>query len=79
MIFISSAYIIAGSAISPLLNIKGDDAMAIACAAFCMPASMTIVRRAALSLPAARDKMELPPIASRMRRAAEVPSIAMFL
>ena len=37
----------AGMAISPLLNMKGENAMAIAWAAFCIPTSMTMVRRTA--------------------------------
>ena len=49
----SNAYIIAGNAISPLLKINGDDAMAMACAAFCMPTSMTMVRL----VPAAKPPM----------------------
>ena len=34
---------IAGIAISALLNMKGELAMAIACAAFCIPTSITMV------------------------------------
>ena len=37
----------AGMAISPLLKMKGENAMAIAWAAFCIPTSMTMVRRTA--------------------------------
>lgn len=39
-----SAYIIAGIAISPLLKMNGEVAIAMACAAFCIPTSITIVR-----------------------------------
>jgi hypothetical protein len=34
----------AGIAISPLLKMNGEDAIAIACAAFCIPTSIDIVR-----------------------------------
>ena len=39
-----SAYIIAGIAISPLLKMNGEVAIAMTCAAFCIPNPITIVR-----------------------------------
>ena len=72
--FIISAYIIAGIAISPLLNMNGDVAIAIACAAFCIPTSITIVRRAAsLSFPA-RDSSELHSMLAIMSRMHAMPT-----
>ena len=61
---------IAGNAISPLLKMNGEEAMAIACAAFCIPTSITIVRLTALPKPPRRDRAELHAIANRMSSAA---------
>ena len=68
----------AGRAISPLLKMKGDDAMAIACAAFCIPTSITIVRlTASLNLPIL-DMHELQAIAISISIATERPKEAKF-
>ena len=64
----------AGIAIVSLLNTSGLLAMAIAWAAFCIPISMTMVRR---SLPVRRISHDSPTplaIASRMRTVMESPS-----
>ena len=68
----------AGRAISPLLKMKGDDAIAMACAAFCIPTSMTSVRLiASLNLPI-RDMHELHTIAITISIAADSPKDAKF-
>ena len=68
----------AGSAISPLLNMKGDDAIEIACSGFCIPTSITIVRLvASLNLPIL-DMHELQAIAIMISIAAESPNEAKF-
>ena len=63
----------AGMAISPLLKINGEVAMAMAWAAFCIPTSMTIVRRTAGVEPPSRESRELHSMASRMRAPAASP------
>ena len=45
--------------ISPLLKMKGDEAMAMAWAAFCIPTSITMVRRAASVKCPAQERSEL--------------------
>ena len=76
--FISNAYIIAGIAISPLLNISGDEAIAIACAAFCIPTSITMVRRTpAVNLPT-RERRELHSIATTIKAVAATPKMLKF-
>ena len=61
MTFIRSAYIIAGIAISPLLKMNGEVAIAMACAAFCIPTSITIVRLTeSVSFPACESKEGSP-------------------
>ena len=65
----------AGMAISPLLKIKGDEAIAMACAAFCMLTSIIIVRRTALFVPARRERMELHSIAKRISKPVARPTI----
>ena len=70
----SNAYMIAGNAISPLLNISGDVAMAMACAAFCMPTSMTIVRLVPALELLMRDIAELHSIASIISKAPDSPN-----
>lgn len=72
--FMSKAYIMAGNAISPLLNMNGDEAIAIACAAFCIPTSITIVRCMVLSKCPTRDRSELHKIANRISRVADAPN-----
>ena len=73
-----SAYIMAGIAISPLLNMKGDDAMAIACAAFCIPTSMTMVLPAlGLSRPM-RVRPRLHTIEIKRSSVHAVPNVAML-
>ena len=73
MTFISKAYIIAGIAISPLSNMNGEVAMAIACAAFCIPISITIVRRtASVSFPT-RESSELHVMLAIMSKAHASP------
>ena len=53
----------AGRAISPLLKMKGEEAIAMACAAFCIPTSITIVRLTeALNLDAAQGQNAKLPI-----------------
>ena len=69
----------AGNAISPLLKISGDDAIAMACAAFCIPTSMTIVRLTAVLEPLMRDKPPLHSMASRMSNAPDNPNNAKLL
>ena len=76
--FISSAYIIAGIAILSSLKIKGDEAMAIACAAFCIPISIIMARRAAVLILNARDRSEPQDIVTMMSRAQAVPKVAML-
>lgn len=74
--FIKRAYIIAGIAISLLLKIKGDVAMAIACAAFCIPTSMTIVLLTAVFDFVSLDNSELHNIAANIRNVIVTPSTA---
>ena len=74
--FIISAYIIAGIAISLLLKIKGDVAMAMACAAFCIPTSMTMVLLTAVFDFVILDSKELHSIAANIRIAIVIPNIA---
>ena len=68
----------AGMAISPLLKINGEKAIAMACAAFCIPTSMTIVLRTAGVKPDKRESSELQSIAARIREAVASPSRAKF-
>ncbi len=68
----------AGIAISPLLNIKGDVAMAIACAAFCIPTSITIVRRTAASYRKSLVDKALNSIVVSISIAAAKPSTVKF-
>lgn len=66
----------AGIAISPLLKINGDVAMAIACAAFCIPTSITIVRRTALPNFTIRERSELHAMVASIRAVMAVPRMA---
>ena len=64
----------AGRAISPLLKMNGEDAIAMACAAFCILTSITIVRRTAgVNLPK-RDRVELPTMDRSMSSNTELPN-----
>ena len=74
--FIKRAYIIAGIAISLLLKIKGDVDMAMACAAFCIPTSMTIVLLTAVFDFVSLDNSELHNIAANIRNVIVTPSTA---
>lgn len=76
--FIRSAYIIAGIAISPLLNIKGELAMEMACAAFCIPTSMTIVLLTAVLDFVILDSNELHSIAANIKAATVNPKSVKF-
>lgn len=68
----------AGRAISPLLKMKGEEAIAMACAAFCIPTSITIVRLTEeLNLPIL-DMPELHAIATTISIAADRPKEAKF-
>ena len=66
----------AGIAISPLLKINGDEAIAMACAAFCMPTSIIMVLRIAVLHPLMRDKIELQNMARSIRRVMVIPNTA---
>ena len=68
----------AGTAISPLSKISGEVATAIACAAFCIPTSMTIVRRTARRSRNRRASSDPPAIASRISVPAARPSTPRF-
>lgn len=63
-------------AIRPLLKMKGEKAMAMAWAAFCMPTSMTMVRRTAGENPPRRESNELHSIASKTSEAVAIPRTA---
>lgn len=67
---------IAGIAISALLNIKGELAMAMACAAFCMPTSMTMVLLTAVPDFVIRESKELHIIAANINAVIVNPSTA---
>ena len=69
---------IAGIAISALLNIKGELAMAMACAAFCMPTSMTIVLLTATLDFVIRESNELHNIAANINALIVSPRTAKF-
>ena len=73
--FIMRAYIIAGIAICPLLKMKGEEAIAIACAAFCIPTSMVMVLLVARLHLLCRAKNELHSMARSMRRDTVRPKI----
>ena len=60
-------------AITPLLKINGLEAIAIACAAFCIPTSMTIVRRVLVLNLNIRDRIAAPPIANKTSKVMQVP------
>ena len=72
--FISSAYIIAGIAISALLKMKGEVAIVMACAAFCIPTSMIIVLLTAVFDFVILDNRELHSIAANIRIATVNPN-----
>lgn len=61
--------------ISPLLKTNGDEAMAIACAAFCIPTSIIIVRRVAVFTLLARERSELASIAARISIVQAMPCV----
>ena len=68
----------AGMAISPLLKMKGEVAMAMAWAAFCIPTSITMVRLTASEKPPKRERRELQSIAPRIMHAAATPNTLKF-
>lgn len=67
---------IAGIAISALLNMNGDVAMAIACAAFCMPTSMTMVLLTAVPDFVILESKELHAIAANINMLIVNPNTA---
>ena len=69
---------IAGIAISPLLKMKGELAMAIACAAFCIPTSITIVLLTAVPDFVIHDNVELHNIANNINAVTVNPNTAIF-
>ena len=69
---------IAGIAISGLLKIKGDVAMAIACAAFCIPTSMIIVLLTATVDFVILESIELHNIANNIKIVTVNPKTAKF-
>jgi hypothetical protein len=69
---------IAGIAISLLLNMNGELAMAIAWAAFCIPTSITIVLLTATLDFVIHDNVELHNIANNIKTVTVTPSTAMF-
>ena len=69
---------IAGIAISALLNMKGELAMAIACAAFCIPTSMTIVLLTAVPDFVMRESKELHIMAANINAVIVSPNTAKF-
>lgn len=69
---------IAGIAISALLNMKGELAMAIACAAFCIPTSMTMVLLTAVPDFVMRESKELHIIAANIKIVIVSPNTAKF-
>ena len=69
---------IAGIAISALLNMKGELAMAMACAAFCMPTSMTMVLLTAVLDFVILESIELHVIAANINIVIVNPSTAKF-
>lgn len=69
---------IAGIAISALLNMKGELAMAMACAAFCIPTSMTIVLLTAVLDFVIRESIELHVIAANIKIVIVNPNTAKF-
>ena len=69
---------IAGIAISALLNMKGELAMAIACAAFCMPTSMMMVLLTAVPDFVILESKELHAIAANIKTPIVNPKTAKF-
>ena len=69
---------IAGIAISALLNMKGELAMAMACAAFCIPTSMTMVLLTAVPDFVMRESKELQVIAANIKIVIVNPNTAKF-
>ena len=67
---------IAGIAISALLNMKGELAMAIACAAFCMPTSMMMVLLTAVPDFVILESNELHAIAANIKTLIVNPKTA---
>ena len=66
---------IAGIAISPLLKMNGDEAIAIACAAFCIPTSIVIVLLTALLHLLILANVELQSIANSISNEIVKPNI----
>ena len=69
---------IAGIAISPLLKMKGELAIAIACAAFCIPTSIMMVLLTAVLDFVIRDSKELHVIANNIKAVIVIPMTAKF-
>ena len=69
---------IAGIAISSLLNMTGDFAMAMACTAFCIPTSMTMVLLTAVPDFVMRESKELQVIAANIKIVIVNPNTAKF-
>lgn len=69
---------IAGIAISPLLKMNGELAMAMACAAFCIPTSITIVLLTAILDLVIHDNVELHNIANNINAVTVNPNTAIF-
>ena len=67
---------IAGIAISALLNMNGELAMAIACAAFCIPTSITMVLLTAVPDFVILESNELHPIAANINIVIVSPNTA---
>ena len=64
----------AGMAISSFAKMKGLEAIAMACAAFCMPTSMTTVLRWRLSVFTRRDRREEQHTAASISKVTHSPS-----
>ena len=64
----------AGMARVSSAKMKGLEAMAIAWAAFCIPTSITTVRRCAGVFPASRESIPAQPIAASINTLTHVPS-----
>ena len=73
--FIISEYRMAGMAIFSLAKMNGLEAMAMACAAFCMPTSMTTVRRWRASVRTRRDSRDEQPMATRISAVTHRPKM----
>lgn len=69
---------IAGMAITPLSKMNGLEAMAIACAAFCIPTSMTMVRLVLVLNLNILDRRAAPLIANKISKVMHAPKIWMF-